>query len=362
MKPAASAAQRFRRNGTKVAAIFTLLAATTACHHSESARPLRSGDLKILSRYDIPLPDVVDAIGIASNDDGRLFILDSSGPFYLYLVDLNRRAVTGKFARAGEGPGELSGPESLQLVRDPTPHLWIMEPNRRLMIRFDITADPVFSGAVRFESRIPIFKALMLPSGLVVSGAIRNGAALTAGDSTFHSQRPWGKAPYLPEDLPPVLVFDANWAYSAANPQQSKVATAFKFAAEIQIIDSTGRTLNRIFIPNGVGHPNIVSPRFNTNFVNDTSDIAYLAIAASDSTIVAVYCGCHGRLRYAEAGPLQVQIYRWDGTLVGTDTVNKHITSVAVSPDGHTVYYVANSPDPTLTVLNVRFQSNEIHQ
>jgi hypothetical protein len=348
-------------DGAMWIAFCFLLGADTACHHPERFTPPPSTGIEILSEYDIPLPDVVGAVGMATNDDGRLFILDSSGPFYLYLIDLNHRAVSQKFGRAGDGPGELSGPESLQLVREPTPHLWVMQANRRLMTSYDITAAPVFSRAQRFESRIPIFGAIMLPSGMVVSGAIRNGGALTAGDSTFHSQRPWGKAPYLPEELPPVLVFNANWAFVAANPKATKIAAVFLFAAEIQVIDTTGTVLRRIRPAKGVGHPNLLSPKFNTTFASLASDIAYLAVAASDSTVVAVYCGCQGRVLRAGTGPTHIQIYRWDGSLIGDVVIPKHITNIAVSRDGHTIYYVANTPEPTVTVLTVGYRPNGEH-
>lgn len=338
--------------------ITLLLLSAGACAHPDQKHLTSPSAIEVLSEYQIALPEIDGVRGMAIPDTERLYILDSDGPYYLHVVDLRRRMEVQKFGREGEGPGELAGPESLQLVQQPTPHIWVMQANRRLMSSYDIADKPLFREAVRFESRTPIMKALMLRSGMVVSGAIRNGGALTAGDSTFHRQRPWGAAPYRPEELSPVQVFDANWAYLATDPAETRIVAAFRFAAEIQVMDTAGTVLHRIIPANGVGHPNTVSPPFNFNFLNDTSDIAYVAVAASERLIVAVYCGCHGRVRRAETGPAYLQVYRYDGTLVGIQEIRKHVTGVAISQDGQTIYYSADSPEPAITVLKVRYTSD----
>jgi hypothetical protein len=271
------------------------------------------------------------------------------------LLDGRTGRAIARFGRDGEGPGELTMPYNFKLTAGADPKLWVLQPNIHLLTGYDLSRDPKFVGSIRFSGKTAATDALLLRSGLLTTGPIRDSAIVTAGDSNLARPRRWGHAPYLPADLPPVLVFDANDLVMAANRTQDRVAVAFKYASELEVLDTNGVVIKEWKIP-GSAVPRVRQRNAKpVTFDRDLSRVAVTSIAASDSEVVVANCLCDGKKAWEEAGTRRIEFYRWDGTPMGHIPFAKPVGAVAISGDGHTVYVATNQPEPQIVVFTVKY-------
>src|SRR5690606_5868896 len=114
------------------------------------------------------------------------------------------------------------------------------------------------------------------------------------------------------------------------------VAIAFFYSPELQFIGREGNVLQRWQHPDGIGQPRVNENSPSPDFDVDRSDLGFLRIAASERTIVSVYCGCLGSAR--DSTDLRLVVHSWDGTYIGEARVPYYISALAVASDGKRVF------------------------
>jgi hypothetical protein len=283
---------------------------------------------------------------------GQLVILDRSAP-HLTIFDPARNRIISRLGTTGDGPGELRSPHYLDWVGGSRSTVWVLQANRRRFTRFDLvdssTQDLTFTTPEALDG------AAMLPQGMIAIGTFTDSGAIHQGDSSFNGPlRQLGRAPYRPEDLPPVPIFDANRASFSVNPARSVLAVGYRYAPYVQVVDTSGHLIANWSRPNGVGEPRISFPGSQLpTFSSDSSIVAYTHIASWDGGVFAAYCGCIGS-SLSEHDSLTIDIFAIGRGYVGSIKAPAPLRAMAASHDGSRLFVAADRPEPVVLSITVR--------
>jgi hypothetical protein len=305
-------------------------------------------NLTILATRSLATPEFYMISRLLVTPGGNLVILDASAP-YLTVFDPNRDSMVYQQGETGEGPGELIGPSGLDIAAAPDSGFWVMEGSRRRWTFFDPAGLRIRS--VTFSSKAAALDAVLLPSGMIVSGIADGPGSVFAGDTTLDANLNWlGVAPYRKADFPEVRLVD-NRARLAVDPSRQRIAIAFRYAPEIQVVSAQGELLHRWHRPGGIGEPRTAYPGSQSpTFSSDSSDHAYHAVAAWEGGVVAAYCGCQGHQRMS-LDSMWIDAFTWEDGYLGSFRAPGPIRAMAINPGGSKLYLALNSPEPTILEL-----------
>lgn len=328
-----------------------------ACGQSTDTQPPGSGTVTVGEIRVLSTPMFGRIRGIEVTTDGQLVILDSRIAPYVTVYHVSGDSVVARLGNSGEGPGELLSPDRIDLSPGTPQDLWVLQANRRILTRFKLGPQPTADLAVQFQSRYALDAAAMTDRGLLALGNFTDSGAAFIGDSQFSNPRGLGTAPYRPEDLPAVRVFDANRA--SFDRLDDRFAIAYRYAPQIQVLDVSGEHIAQFRSPVEVGRARKAFAESRIpNFSSDSSDIAFTQVALSEIGVFATFCGCRGST-LGNRDSLDVHFYDWNAGFQGLLKVPAPVTAMAVSRDGSRLYIATELPDPTIIQFQLSWEGTE---
>ncbi len=294
--------------------------------------------------------------------DSVLVVLDGYGPPFVSLIDLTDGSVTAVFGEPGRGPGELLAPHEVIRGIGPKAHIWVYDFNPRQFTRFDLDPAPTYRETIRLARTAIVTDPFWTDQGLVAGGLLFDRALVLVSDSQMRGPNRFaGIPPYGREDVEAQAFMQANEYLIALSPDRSKLALAFKYAPELQVIDIHAlRTIHRFKTPDRIGFPRTLTGAGVTMFALQNSDLAFaVAIAATEDGVWVGYCGCKGTqvLGASAPGVHKLQFYDWNRGFRREIDLRRPISAVAASEDGSHLYVGVHDPEPM--VLDLRRQLDE---
>ena len=288
--------------------------------------------------------------------DSLLAVLDAYGPPFVSIIDLSTGSETVAFGKKGQGPGELLGPHEVIRGIGPKHHIWVYDFNPRKFVRFDLDPVPTYRETITLLRTAIITDPLWTPQGLVAGGLLFDSALVLVSDSQMRgSLRFVGTRPYRREDVEPQAFMQANEYLIALSPDRSKMALAFKYAPEVQVIDIASLTVvHRFDTPAEVGFPRTLTGAGMTMFALQNSDVAFVAgMAATQQGVWVAYCGCKGTQLIGATAPgvQKLQYYDWNGGFRKEVDLHRSISALAASADGSRLYVGVLDPEPMVLEL-----------
>jgi hypothetical protein len=289
--------------------------------------------------------DVGRIRGFAVMGDSTLALLDGTPPF-IKLYRQSDAAMLHQFGELGDGPGEMRDPHHLTVSWSAPAGAWELrayEPNMRRLTHWQ------FADSLRFVERV-LLEGLKVENVIVTANELfgsplvaTSGPLIRADGLSFARDAALGMAPYRPDDFSPVMVFDANRHAVAVGGGPGRIAAAYLFASEVQLINTSDGTVTRWFHPQARSAP-VPDEWPNPGFSVDSSTISFVAVGGSRAGVVAAYCGCLG----AKLGHHAIELIMldWSGRPQGSVMVAGGVKGVDLTEDGSGIWVAYNDPEP----------------
>ncbi|MFQ5691158.1 MAG: BF3164 family lipoprotein [Gemmatimonadota bacterium] len=287
--------------------------------------------------------------------DSLLVVADVRLDPYLVLVDLASGRAVRRFGASGDGPGELRAPSSLGLSEGPEPYLRVFDTGQQRVSWLDLRAPGASPRLVRelpLHVGPPVFGLVEADGGLVAAGGFGAEYTLLVLDSVGRVlARERADPPFDSEALRRVWGDRMlNQADLAAAPSGTRLALAY---TEVNRIDLF-RSASGPYI--SVAGPRPTEPHYEIGedgfrFLFDRHERAYFGVAATDSFVYALFCGCvqgtpGGPDLSAWTWPRRIHVFDWDGNFVGELTLDRGVTAIGVSAADSTLWGAFTDPVP----------------
>lgn len=134
-----------------------------------------------------------------------------------------------------------------------------------------------------------------------------------------------------------------NRNFLASDPQRKRLALSYQYEPRIDFFTSDGAQYGSVTGPRST-RPRwrVESDRF---FWDDSNEMAYWRIDATDRYVYTLFCGCQDR---ENRMPSLLHVYRWNGDFVAEIALDREVTSFAVAPDDTLLYASVRDPYPAV--------------
>lgn len=276
--------------------------------------------------------------------DGHLLALDQLLSYHLATIDLSDGS-TKHFGRHGEGPGEFRVPFSASFVQD-TDHAWVYDFELNRFSLLDLGGDEPKLLRTKAGPREIQLLDPVLSNGLISNTLSADASLLIAADGSDGgaSRIVNLRSPFDAVDHPdPLARRLLSRTFLSPSPDGSRVALAYQFANQIEILTSAGVHLSTSSGPRDANP----SYRFQAGrfFWNDDNVSLYGGITTSDRHIYVLYCGC----RFSgEQTMWRIHIFDWEGAFIGEIAVDRPISSLTVARDDSRLWAFVEEPHPAI--------------
>lgn len=282
-----------------------------------------------------------------------LLVADISSAASLHVLRDGRHV--GSFGREGKGPGEFSAIRTIQ----PTPDgrgVWLYDPGNSRLTLLDL--DSVAAGV-----RNAVRQILVLRSDLLPMNAVRLSDTLIASSGLFTTgrlalfgqagdlRRVIGPLPPSREGVPAPVAQHAYTGTLARHPTRPLLALATRHADRLEIYDVQDGVRREGRGPVHFEPRYEVQARGGVPFMATGDDLrfGYVDLAAAGDRLYALFSGRTraerpGRANFGQ----QVHVFDWEGTLRSMIDLDEPVLSLAVTPDGRTLYAVRHDPVPAV--------------
>lgn len=329
----------------RTALVVCLVAALACTSSSRDTDAALDPTATARAERELAMGEVGHIRGFASIGDSMLAVLDGIPPFIK--VYRNRdSSLLHQFGLIGDGPGEMRDPHNLTVTWNEADTAWdlrVYEPNTRRLTHWRLADSLRYVETLVLEG-LRVENAVVLGQELFGSPlATASGPLVRANGLRFARDAAIGTSPYRPGDLPDVTVFDANRHAVAVGGSPSRIATAFFFAPEVQLINPSDSTVTR-WTYQGRSSAPVPDVWPNPGFSVDSSMVSFVAVGSSRAGIVAAYCGCLGaRL---QDHPIELIVLDWSGQQQGSVTVAGGVQGVDFTEDGSGIWVAYHDPEP----------------
>lgn len=283
----------------------------------------------------------------------RLVALDAMLNPAVHVIDPVRAQYLGSYGRSGDGPGEFRDPEQVVVGASSTPgEAWILDGGLQRLTRLslaDIEAglgdDPV---TVPWEGS-NAGALVRAPDGRWFAGGwITDGRVARHNEDLTYDRTIVG-FPASTEEAPGTTLPQAYESWVVADPAGGRLAAATLLGGLLEIFDYEGRAITRAEVPEPF-QPVWAQGRSRSGrgvmAVSPETRYGFTDLAATGSYIYGLFSG----RRVAEDGTpwtsREVQVYKWDGTLVETVHLERAVEAIAIDASDMWLYAAGLEPTP----------------
>lgn len=282
-----------------------------------------------------------------------LLVADVGGAAALHV--LRDGQLLASFGRKGEGPGEFSAIRTIQ----PTPDgrgVWLYDPGNSRLTLLDLEAvvakrgDAVRETVVLRSSLVPM-NAVRLSDTLIASSGLFTAGRLALFGGTGHLRRVVGPLPPTREGVPAPVAQHAYTGTLVRHPGRPLLALATRHADRVELyaLDGTLRGVARG--PMRFEPVYEVQSRGGVPLMATGEDLrfGYVDLVAAGDRLYALFSGHTRAERPGRANfGRQVHVFDWGGTLLRVVELDGPVLSLAVGPDGRSLYAVRHDPQPAV--------------
>jgi hypothetical protein len=283
---------------------------------------------------------------------GRLLVLDRGGDQQLLAINPQSGEILKRTGQRGNALGELEHPWTLQPVgRSAAVWVYDISQGRLTLIDMGETKGQAVRRSVAISPNVYTEPVWTADDELVSPGLFISTGRLAVLDTIGHLKRYIGRIPAREPAQPPRILQQAFQAVATTNGDRDLIAVATRYADRLEIYDRVGRL--RSSAPRSLGFEptyHVIQHKGREIF-SANADLRYGFVDLVDAgdLLFALFSGRTA----AEAGKAaslgqQIQVYRWNGTLVATYRLMHPAISIAVSQDLRTVFALdADTPGIT---------------
>lgn len=275
-----------------------------------------------------------------------LLVSDKHRSPHIAILDQASGRVLTRFGRQGEGPTEFISPRAAHVVPDSVGTVEIFDFQNRRLSRIAISppSQARVTGTLPFRIDVSVTHPVVYGDHYISNGVFADHS-LVVLDTTGVARRYLVTAPpFSPDELAhPTGRRLINRTFLASAERGRKLVLAYQFASMLDFVNLEDGTFTR------VEGPYETEPQFHVErerfFWEDQNEMAYWSVQATSSRVYALFCGCP---MSDNAPPTQLQVYDWQGELIGVLKFDHKISTFAVSPDDTTIWAYFETPVPRI--------------
>lgn len=295
------------------------------------------------------------AMGLATIGDFVVIADRSSNP-HIRVLSLRDGAVRSRALEHGDGPMEVMDVSQLEVQRVRGDTAWLSGADLPARRGFELLLRPDgVLGSLRVDSithPVPngVLQRFLTPSGALLFGAMTRALLVRIDTARRRVEFLDGMLPHDATAFPTARgLADANWRRAARRPSTGEIAVAYEHAARLDLFDPAGRWRRTVVTPRAPTLAFQLDPSNQAVIWQARDQLGFVDIAAADSLIFALYCGCGHRA----LGARLIQVYRWDGTFVREYQVDHLVYKIAVPPDARRLVGVTLVPEPVVVAWDL---------
>lgn len=349
------------RSGAKRAIALALALVSLAASGTTRLEAQHDAELNDFRMAVVPLrgtvlvpPALLSRPSRAAVVGGALVIIDAAADSAILAIDRDTGHVLFARGRRGKGPGEFSGPWSIDADVSDEKAFWIYDLELRRLTRMDLASERT-SHPNRHTIALAPPGALTAPHWLADHSLISPGFfthdRLVVMDSTGRAIRFFGETPPGTESAPVPVRQHAYQSSAALDPARRRVALVTRHADRLDVYSTAGAHLaanERPFsfepvytVGQGARGPILAT--------DESLRFGYIDVAASRDFIFALYSGrtregFPGRANFGE----YVHVYDWGGHLQSVLHVEGDLIGIACDPVAPILYGIREDPEPAI--------------
>lgn len=278
----------------------------------------------------------------------RLLVTDASGGDHLILINRTTGAIEKRFGRHGEGPGEFRDPRWSHHHTSDSSLAWIYDYSLRRLVLADLAGDQQtwLRRTIRLNQGPYLSEPVILGERFVSNGYFV-GHTLSVSDTSWKTMTHFaGERPLTAAGIDPSFAARTIRSRIATDPSHTRLALAYQSANRIDFFDAAARLRGSAAGPRqiAVALRRVESPRASSMRWGENNELAYVGIDATHEHVFALFCGACNASRM----PRRIHVFTWEGEFVTELVLDRSVESIAVSPDGVTLYGSVEDPYSTI--------------
>jgi hypothetical protein len=274
---------------------------------------------------------------------------------HLSVIDTRNWQITARVGDHGSGAGQMMDANSVGEVVGDTMAVWAFDTRLHRFTEVSIDA----TGQARINRQV-VLPVAMHPQTLQVAHQV--GGVFTSGwygdavlyriDSTHNTRSTIAVA--LPYDSTVAARVstrqELNMRSLAVAPRSGRMVLAYQYASRLDFFGPKGEyelTVTGPRMPRV--HFDLVTPTAPFKWFDDT-ELAYVAVAATERFVYALYCGCTKKSR---AFAPYVEVFTWDGAFVRELVLDVPIFRLAALSGDTLVLGATWDPYPSIGVWKI---------
>jgi hypothetical protein len=292
----------------------------------------------------------------------RHLVLAGPGDSILFVYDRSNGRLKSTFGRRGAGPGEFRDVTSLQPSTSrsgDSEAVWAFDATlgRLTELKIHPSGEMAVKQSVtgRFAGQLVVFP--LGESNSVGMGSFSD-RRVSIFDSAGTKVREVGELPLLSEGVPASVAQEILQPSAVAQPNGLLVAIGARYAGRVDIYSSVDGRHTSAAVPDPFSAR--VNVGYNGAVLLFRSDgqtrFGYIGLAATSERVYALFSGrtrrgFPGRANFGRA----LHVFSWSGRLLRSFELDRDVISIAVAPDGRTLYAIAHEPSPEVLSFRVEF-------
>jgi hypothetical protein len=334
--------------------------AATVRLDSESAEPATVGDSANIPTFqETARPRVVrrfgDSLDFAEITavypiSNSLVVSDVLTDPHLSVIDLKSGRITARLGRNGEGPSELRVPRWITRDKSLEDAVWVYDFSNRRFTRLQLEEEdkPRLDREVSLNVGASIESPVWTNDGLITNGVFLDYTLLTLDPNGRPIRRiaaapPFGTRQIAHNTGRRML----NRTFMTTDPSVSRLALAYQWANRIDLFRVDGVRYASIGTPSKAHARFRVDDRDKFHWADDTK-MGYIRLSGSSRFVYALHCGCTD---VQAEGPVDVDVFTWQGAHVKRMTLPESAFEMFVTDDDRLMYIAVEDPYPHVVEL-----------
>lgn len=277
---------------------------------------------------------------------GSLLVTDRLMSPHLAVVDLRSGSVVRRFGRDGRGPREFRDPAWMLPVDGAGAQAWVYDFQNRRFVRVSLDA-PRGSEVleeVRLDAGYSLESPVWTERGIISNGLFPDFTLLLVDSTARPLARMSTRPPFDARRIShPTGRRFLNRNFMAVDPARRRLALAYQYESRLDFLTAEGIRYGTVTPPRRTqARWRIAGDRF---FWDEDNETAYVAAAASDRYVYALFCGCRDSEKRL---PRQVHVFTWSGDLVAELALDREVLELTVAPDDSHLYGAIMEPVPVV--------------
>lgn len=289
----------------------------------------------------------------------RIVILDQQARFHVF--DSAGRHLWNDDLSSGDTvfPGRSA---SLEPALDFAGAAWVHDRNRSRSLLIDFRGDPQAARTpietISFPDQPVVFDFRWVGEGRIVGSGLFEDTRYAFFDARGMRVGGAGDIPGSAADdgAPAHVRQHAHMGPITSAPRRNRFAAATRHADEIAFYDRDGRLLRRVRGSTGFEPTYSVHRTKGVAYMVSGDDLrfGYVGLASNDSIVFALYSGRERRHPEGSANyGRYVQLFDWDGRLLGTFALGFSASGIVAAPRGRTLLAMQRQPSSTTVRLHL---------